>query len=512
MNKTVPKFVSLVRDTYAEYRSELLDLVQLAGPAVLTNLCDFLVVTTNLSFIGHTGDLQLAALALANVWCFATSWTVSSIGSALDTYISQALGAGNHALMGLTLQRVLVIMGILFFPVALLWFYTADIMIHLMRLDVDLSNLAGYYARLSIPSFIPLILYRSFVRYIQGQGIMKPSVFVGIIALIINLVLNYILLFTFSFGLEGLALSMTISRIFFAVAMWWCITRTPNHHKCWKGWSKEAFDKEELKSLLKIAIPSSLTLCLEVWGFEIHQIFAALLHSDAGLGATSIAYNTLIISYLLPLGLSIGGSVIVGKFLGGGKPDLAKKAAKLLFVITIVVMLCNATILFSARHAIPYLYTSSQDVIDIAATLIAFVALVTIFDGMQGVLGGILRGAGRPSIGTVANLFGHFVVGIPTALVLAFAVKWGLKGLWTGLVLGLVAVNIILVYYVLKLDFQKAAKEAQERTHAKEIEGKALLEMVNVTESEEEETIGENESGVAEEKSEPAIIIDQEST
>jgi len=130
-------------------------------------------------------------------------------------------------------------------------------------------------------------------------------------------------------------------------------------------------------------------------------------------------------------------------------------------------MFVDCVVLLFTRHLVPKIYSEDPEVISIAANIIVFVAFVTIIDGIQAVSAGILRGVGRPTPGTVCNLVGHYAIGIPLAATLAFGFKMGIYGLWIGLFFGLLVVSIMLVTFVIRIDWEKAVKDAQQRTHEK---------------------------------------------
>jgi len=127
-------------------------------------------------------------------------------------------------------------------------------------------------------------------------------------------------------------------------------------------------------------------------------------------------------------------------------------------------MFFNCLILLSIRKLVPLAFTSDEAIVSIAANIVIFTAFTTILDGIQAVAAGILRGAGRPTPGTLCNIVGHYAIGIPLGVVLAFVFKMGVYGLWTGLICGLAVVSLMLVIFVLRIDWPKMCQDAKDRS------------------------------------------------
>ena len=190
---------------------------------------------------------------------------------------------------------------------------------------------------------------------------------------------------------------------------------------------------------------------------------------DVVSGSNSVVFSALIVNYMYPLSLSKILSVLVGNYLGESKPLLAKRAAYLGVILITAVLLVVVGILFVCRGIIPYMYTNDQKVVDLSSGLLRVVCLVAIFDGLNGTLSGILRGAGRPNPGFIANAVCQVGITYPLAIVVGFVLEKGIYAIWLSMLLGIFCVVLVIAVYLFFLNFDKLSEEAVTRTKPEEI-------------------------------------------
>ena len=189
--------------------------------------------------------------------------------------------------------------------------------------------------------------------------------------------------------------------------------------------------------VLRIGIPVAITMSLEAWAFQMATLMAGWL------GAATLAAHTVVMSvisflFMVPLGISIGAEDDAG----------ARRASTVAFVMGAGVMLFSAALLFGARNQLALLYTAEPEVVAIAALIFPVAAAFQLFDGVQVVGCGILRGMGRTQAAAGSNLVGYYVLALPIAWWLAFERQAGVTGVWWGLAAGLAAVALFLVIWV----------------------------------------------------------------
>ena len=158
-----------------------------------------------------------------------------------------------------------------------------------------------------------------------------------------------------------------------------------------------------------------------------------------------IALNVASVTYMVPLGVASAGAVRVGQAIGRRDPLAASQAGWTAIAIGVGFMGCAALCLFTVPAQIIGLFTHEPAVVTLGISLLFVAALFRLFDGLQGVTTGVLRGLGDTRTAMVSNVAAHWLLGLPVGYLLCFVVGWGVTGLWIGLSLGLVVVGLVLV-------------------------------------------------------------------
>jgi MATE family multidrug resistance protein len=248
-------------------------------------------------------------------------------------------------------------------------------------------------------------------------------------------------------GLFGAGLATSLTRGFCFFGLVWMIRYLALHAGAWPRPSAAIFDAAALRQVLGLGVPVAIHFSLEIWAFSGAALLAGLLGA-LPLAAHTISLNLASLSFMLPLGISMGAVTRVGNLLGARQPEDAQRAAWVAIAFGAGVMaLCGAGFLAFA-HALPRLYTTDAAVIAVAATILPIAAAFQIFDGTQVVCCGVLRGMGRTRPAAWFNLLGYWVLGLPIGAWLAFRAGWGLHGIWWGLCFGLFVVASSLVLFV----------------------------------------------------------------
>ena len=158
-----------------------------------------------------------------------------------------------------------------------------------------------------------------------------------------------------------------------------------------------------------------------------------------------IALNVASVTYMVPLGVASAGAVRVGQAIGRRDPHAASQAGWMAIAIGVGFMACSALGMLTIPSQIIGLFTREPAVVTLGISLLFVAALFQLFDGLQGVTTGVLRGLGDTRTAMISNLTAHWLVGLPVGYLLCFVLGWGVLGLWIGLSLGLVAVGLVLL-------------------------------------------------------------------
>jgi len=330
----------------------------------------------------------------------------------------------------------------------------------LMQIDKSIAILTSYYVRVLSIGLWPQLLMEAFKRYLQAQGITKPSLYITLLTIIINIISQYILVIVLKLGFIGSPIATIISLWNSPIVMLLYMLFTKIYKNTWGGFTIEAF--YGLWEYLKLGIPGAFMVCLEWWNFEVTVLEAGYLGANS-IDAHVIFLNLLGISFSVPLGLGVAVSTRVGNHLGAGKVAKAKISAKIAILINLLITWTIGIIFFILRKYYAYIYTSDAVVLQLYNDIAPLAAIIMITDGLQGVSSGVLRGAGRPTLGVVVNLISYWIIGLPVGWVLAFIVPWGVHGLWWGILLSqILVVSSFIIYFKLFLNWDKAAQEAQQ--------------------------------------------------
>ncbi|XP_064835480.1 multidrug and toxin extrusion protein 1-like [Oncorhynchus masou masou] len=438
------------------YKEEIGQILKLAGPVVISQLMIFLISFVSTVFCGHLGKTELAGVALAIAVINVTGLSIGSgLASACDTLISQTFGSGNMNRVGMILQRGVLILLLACFPCWALLINTEPILLAVKQ-SPEVARLSQLYVMIFMPALPAAFMFLLQGKYLQNQGIIWPTVLVGLVGNILNALINYIFLFVLDLGVAGSAAANSISQYSLAVFLYCYIVWQGLHKATWEGWSADCL--QEWGQFISLAIPSMLMLCLEWWTYEIGGFLAGLI-SEVELGAQSVVYQLAVITYMFPLGFSVAASVRVGNALGAGNTEQAKLSGKVASICAFIVSCFVSTFVLVTKDVMAYIFTTDQDIVKRVAEIMILYGFFHLADTFVGVMGGVVRGAGKQKIGALCNLVGYYFIGFPIGVSLMFPNKMGIIGLWIGLFTCVLIQSLFLVVLLCKLDWKKASQE-----------------------------------------------------
>ncbi|XP_050985258.1 multidrug and toxin extrusion protein 1 isoform X3 [Labeo rohita] len=381
------------------------------------------------------------------------------LSAACDTLISQAFGAGNLHLVGVITQKAVLILLLACLPCCALLINTESVLL-LVGQSPEVARVSQLYVDIFLPGLPAAFMFIIEAKYLQNQGKTWPLVITGVVANVLNALINYIFLFVLDMGVTGSAAANTISQYSLAIILLIYIRCTGLHKDTWPGWSMDCL--QEWDSFIHLALPSMLMMCAEWWTYEIGGLLAGLI-GEVELGAQSVMYSLANIAYMIPIGFSVAGNVRVGNAMGAGDVAQAKLSAKLSIICAVSVAVVLAIIVGSSKNVIAYIFTNDKDIRMRVATVMVLFAPFHLLDSTAAAGGSIVKGLGKQKIGAVCNLVGFVLVGFPIGISLMFAAKWGVFGLWTGLLISVFLQSVFLIALLFKLNWQKASVEAQIR-------------------------------------------------
>ncbi|XP_048228119.1 protein DETOXIFICATION 16 [Ricinus communis] len=450
------------RFTKDEIVLEVKKQLKLAGPLVSVNFLMYLLQVISVMFVGHLGELSLAGASMATSFASVTGFSLlKGMGSALDTFCGQSYGAKQYHMLGIHLQRAMIVLLLVSICLAFIWANAGEILLFL-RQDPQIAAEAGRYAHFMIPSIFGYAIQECLVRFLQTQNNVIPMMISSGITTFLHVFICWVLVFKSGLGNKGAALANAISYWIYALLLVLYVSTSPSCKKTWTGFSKEAL--HGIPKYLKLAIPSAAMLSLEIWSFEMMVLLSGLLpNPKLETSVLSISLNTCAIAFMIPLGLGGAISTRVSNELGAGQP----RAARLAVRVAIFVVATEATVvaftMILGRKVWGYFYSTEERVVKYVGQMLILVAISHVLDGIQSVLSGICRGCGWQKIGAIINLGAYYLVGIPCSVVLAFVYHVGGKGLWTGLIVALVFQALGLLAITLRTNWEKESKKATDR-------------------------------------------------
>ncbi|CAN6445885.1 unnamed protein product [Victoria cruziana] len=363
-------------------------LLWLAGPLIAANLLQRCIQMTSVMFVGHLGQLALSGASMATSFITVTGFSVVlGLATALDTLCGQAYGAKHYHMLGVYMQRSVFILSIVSIPLAFLWAYTEKILLAFGQ-DIDISREAGTYARWMIPTLFSYGILQSQVRFLQAQNIVLPMMLSTGFCALLHFLICWTLVFKSGLGYRGAALANSISYWINVLLLALYIKFSAACSKTWTGLSRRAV--RDVTNFIKLAAPSAVMACFEWWSFEILTLLAGLLpNPKVETSVLAIILNTSSTAFMVPLGLASAVSTRVSNELGGGRPQVAKMAVRVVLLLVVIqAMVASMTIIF-IRGVWGYAFSNDKAVLEYVADIMPLLALTTFIDAIGCVLTGL---------------------------------------------------------------------------------------------------------------------------
>jgi len=454
------------------YTSEFRYNLKLAYPVMLGMIGHTLVGFVDNIMVGQLGPTELAAVSLGNSFVFIGMSLGIGFSTAITPLVAEADGenniekgkqAFNHGILLCT------ILGIALFGFIIL---VKPLMYH-MDQPKEVVKLAMPYLDLVAFSLIPLVMFQGFKQFTDGMSQTKYAMWATILANIINVVLNYILIFGKlgfpEMGIIGAAIGTLISRIIMVLFIWLLLKSKEKFKPYVERFSFKNIKKSILKKIINLGFPSALQMFFEV------AIFTAAIWLSGVLGenpqaANQIALNLSSMTFMIAMGLSVTAMIRVGNQKGLQSFKELRRIAMSIFLLVILLDIVFALVFFMFNTQLPRIYVDENDVVNlidnreviaIAAKLLLVAAVFQISDGIQVVVLGALRGMQDVKIPTLITFIAYWIIGFPVSYFLGKEDVYGSVGIWLGLLAGLTASAIMLYirfnYLTKKLIIEKSS-------------------------------------------------------
>ncbi|MFC4094356.1 MATE family efflux transporter [Euzebyella saccharophila] len=440
---------------FAQYTKEFRYNIKLSVPVIMGMLGHTFVQLADNIMVGQLGTAQLAAVSLGNSFVFIAMSIGIGFSTAITPLVAEADGAGNkvdakNALKhGLALCSVL---GLTLFGLILL----AKPLMYKMDQPPEVVDLALPYLDLVAFSLVPLIIFQAFKQFSEGLSQTRYPMYATIIANVVNIILNYLLIFgTFGFpemGIIGAAIGTLISRFVMVLYIWFLLKSKKKFHDYVTGFNFKILEQKVIKKIISLGFPSSLQMFFEVAIFTAAIWLSGVLGKNAQ-AANQIALNLSSMTFMFGMGLGVAAMIRVGNQKGLKNYKELKRIGESIFFLTFLLEIVFAILFLWGRNWFPSLYLDVDDVMNmadnsevivLAAELLLVAAVFQISDGVQVVVLGALRGMQDVKIPTLITFIAYWGIGFPVSFYLGLHTEFKSTGIWLGLLTGLTASGIML--------------------------------------------------------------------
>ncbi|WP_297763915.1 MATE family efflux transporter [uncultured Muriicola sp.] len=456
------------------YTKEFRYNIRLSVPVILGMLGHTFVAFADNIMVGQLGTAELAAVSLGNSFVFIAMSLGIGFSTAITPLVAEADGAGYKEDGKRALKHGLVLctlLGISLFGLILL----IKPLMYMMDQPPEVVVLAIPYLDLVAFSLIPLIMFQAFKQFSEGLSQTKYPMYATIIANVLNIILNYLLIFgSFGFpkmGIIGAAIGTLISRIVMLIFLWVLLNKKKKFHFYVTGFNFKKLERKVMKKIIDLGFPSALQMFFEV------AIFTAAIWLSGVLGknpqaANQIALNLSSMTFMFGMGLGVAAMIRVGNQKGLRNFSELRRIAQSIFFLTLLVEIGFAALFLLGRFWFPTIYLDVDDltnqldnmeVIGLAAELLLVAAFFQISDGLQVVILGALRGLQDVKIPTAITFIAYWMIAFPVSYYLGLHTELKSTGIWIGLLAGLTA-SAIMLYLRFNYLTKKLALEAAVKT------------------------------------------------
>ncbi|MFS7974732.1 putative multi antimicrobial extrusion protein [Helianthus anomalus] len=460
--------------TPSEALEEMKAIGKISGPTAMTGLLLYSRAMISMLFLGYLGELELAGGSLAIGFANITGYSVlSGLAMGMEPICCQAYGAKQMKILGITLQRTVLLLLSTSLPVSFMWFNMKTLLLWCGQ-DEEISSAAHIFIVFAIPDLFLLSLLHPLRVYLRAQNIILPLTYCSAVSIFLHVPLNFLLVGYLKMGISGVSIAMVLTNLNLLFLVFSFVYFSGVYRDSWvapsadclRGWS----------SLLAFAIPTCVSVCLEWWWYELMIMLCGLLaNPKATVASMGILIQTTSLVYVFPSALSLGVSTRVGNELGANRPAKARISMIVSLVCAVVLGLMAMLFTTLMRHQWGRLFTDDPDILELTSVALPIAGLCELGNCPQTTGCGVLRGSARPTLGANINLGSFYLVGMPVAVVMAFVLKMGFPGLWFGLLAAQGSCALLMLYFLSKTDWIVQVDRAKELTKSP-----ALLPVVSM--------------------------------
>ncbi|CAM0948868.1 unnamed protein product [Alopecurus aequalis] len=429
-------------------------------PIAVSTLSLYAVGSITTIFVGHLGNLPLAAASIGiSVFSTFALGFMMGMGSALETLCGQAFGAGQVAMLGVYLQRSLIVLGAAALLMVPLYVFAEPLLLALGQ-DPDVAREAGRFTLYILPGVLSLAVNFPSSKFLQAQSKVVVQAWIGVAGLVFHVALTYLLVTVLGWGTPGAAAAYDVSLWAIALCQMayiigWC-------KDGWRGWSIAAF--HDMWAFVRLSLESAVMLCLDIWYMSMIPVVTGHLE-DAQLSVDSLGICMSVEGWALMIfvGLNSAISVRVSNELGAGRPMAAMHAVIVVIAESLLIGLLGMLLVLIFKDKFSIIFTSDLELRHAVSKIAGLLSLTMVLNSLQPVISGVAIGAGWQGLVAYINLFCYYAFGLPLGYLLGYHFNYGVGGVWGGMLGGVALQTIMLLFIVWRKDWHAEAKLASSR-------------------------------------------------
>lgn len=434
---------------------------RVALPGIIARVCAFGTLVVTQSFMGHIGETDLAGYALVQTLSVRfVNGILLGMSSATETLCGQAFGAGQDHMMGIYLQRSWIV-DLITLTIMLPVFIFGTQIFLLVGEAESIATSGGYISLWFIPFVYNFVFSLTIQMYLQAQSKNMIIAWISVFQFTVHIPLSLLFVYKLNMGVSGAMIALSFSSWFLVIGEFiyifggWC----PHS---WKGFTVAAF--KDLLPVVKLSISSGVMVCLELWYNAFLVLLAGYMaDAEVAIAAFSICLNINVWELMINLGFLGAACVRVANELGRGNAKAVKFTIKVLLGTSITIGVFFFVLCLSFGNKLAYLFTSDERVANAISDLSFLLSFSVLLNSVYPVLSGVAVGAGMQGAVAVVNFVCYYLIGIPLGALLGYMTTLEVKGIWIGLICGVLTQTITIVYMIWKTDWDEQVKKASER-------------------------------------------------
>ncbi|XP_011626297.1 protein DETOXIFICATION 40 isoform X2 [Amborella trichopoda] len=440
--------LGLLRSPWSECKAQW----RLVAPSVALTFIHYSFTLITDSVTGHLGKFQFASLAIAYTVMRLAYGFMLGMGSALETLCGQAFGARQFDMLGIYMQRSVVIL----FATSLILSVPcifAEPLLRKFGQSTDLAKQASILIKWMLPQLFACSLNFPIQKFLYSQSLIMPMFWVSLGLVLPHLVLSYLSAFSLDLGLLGVTMVQNLSCWLLCFLLFIYLAKSESCRSSWTGFSFCAL--YQLPSFMRLSLFSAIMTVLQVWYYQVLILLAGTLSDpEIEIDALSICLNMICLEVMVPYGFNASTSIRVSNELGAGNSEAASFSVSIAMAASSIVSILLALIFLLLRNKLGYLFINSSAVAERVSELVPFLAATVLLNGVQSVLSGVAIGSGWQSYVAYVNIISCYLVGLPLGLLICFKFQMGItprliiskQGIWSGMIAGQ-ALQVLIVLY-----------------------------------------------------------------